>query len=868
MTDGATRYSRNDDTDPFRRKPGQNASVSKLFDYDDHLGMSYRWVMQLAGDSKMMRPFAQHPWVNACVNAIAKSVSSVPLRISKKTDQGTQVVSEGPLYRLLEKPNAIMSQRKFLRSIAQTQQLYGETFLILMKRDGSTIRPIQPSDRIQVPDELWPVRGDLVEEVIDPNTNLPKEWIVHTGADIQRFDHRQVIQIAEANPYNPLRGMGPMQAAYRTAAKDFITERYDEALLQNGGSPGGILTVDGHLTDADQRAIREAWREAHERPDSHRKTAVLPQGTTYKEIGFSPHDMEFAKMREWDRETIMSVFGVTKPIIGLTEGLNFASSTSAFRVFWEVTVIPFLEFLVDEIRVKFLHRLVGVESTYDIYFDLDGVAALREDIDSKVDRTIKLFAQGGRSFDEAAKLAGWEIDPVEDGDDRFMPVNMTPADMVGQEESEPESEEEDPIQSLIDEGDEPDDEEEDERLRSKAVDPERRDEVYKKWRATVNMSASELESWSKNPCSRKASLNPAAVIARNLRLLRKSKASWDARDVRDANRTINFVSRMRGMPRGKPAVKGCPSKRDISLKNWAYNPSKGSKSLEESPDETVWPEGLKTREERLAYLKAADAVFDLSESAVQRRINRVLRDLMLHIRKRLNTVAQKSVDTAGIRKSVFTESEIQRLLAINEEEWEQLLWEESSSKIAEAVVAGAYALHLDLGGTIATFTTDVTDPVIVEYLASKELKLKGVTKTLIDEVQRNIVKILSSSDSQYADIREAVFYTLDRSNEYVNETLMKTGTRAGNIARTEVTSAHNYGRHITMIEQGIGSSIWLSQPDARESHQDLNGREVPIGEVFGYQLRYPGDPQAPAEQVCNCRCVVLAGNKRIETNEQ
>ena len=99
------------------------------------------------------------------------------------------------------------------------------------------------------------------------------------------------------------------------------------------------------------------------------------------------------------------------------------------------------------------------------------------------------------------------------------------------------------------------------------------DEVYSKYHSIVNMSYSELKAWSETDCSKKASLdrNP---IERNLNLLSKNKSEWGATEVKSANRTISFVSRMKNMPNGEPASKNCPSKRDISLKNWAYNPSK------------------------------------------------------------------------------------------------------------------------------------------------------------------------------------------------------------------------------------------------------------------------------------------------------
>jgi hypothetical protein len=102
---------------------------------------------------------------------------------------------------------------------------------------------------------------------------------------------------------------------------------------------------------------------------------------------------------------------------------------------------------------------------------------------------------------------------------------------------------------------------------------EKLDETFKKYNDTVNMSASELEAWSETEASKQASLS-RAPINRNLRLLRKKKEDWTMRDVKDANRTISFVSRMRGVEQGEINEETGYSDRDVSLKNWAFDPRK------------------------------------------------------------------------------------------------------------------------------------------------------------------------------------------------------------------------------------------------------------------------------------------------------
>jgi hypothetical protein len=119
-----------------------------------------------------------------------------------------------------------------------------------------------------------------------------------------------------------------------------------------------------------------------------------------------------------------------------------------------------------------------------------------------------------------------------------------------------------------------------------ASDMDELDEVYSEWDDHVNMSATELKKWSSNPCSREASLEPVTVMKRNLELLETNKSDWDEGHIDDAKRTISFISRMRGADTADKngGAHGCPSKRDISLLNWAYNPFDSVPSAPDNDD--------------------------------------------------------------------------------------------------------------------------------------------------------------------------------------------------------------------------------------------------------------------------------------------
>lgn len=98
--------------------------------------------------------------------------------------------------------------------------------------------------------------------------------------------------------------------------------------------------------------------------------------------------------------------------------------------------------------------------------------------------------------------------------------------------------------------------------------------AYKRYHKAVNMTFIELLRWARNPCSRRASLS-RRPIRHNLKLLKTPRHKWNMYHVRWANKTVNFISRMKMVKAGKPIGADCPfSRKTISLKNWGYDPNK------------------------------------------------------------------------------------------------------------------------------------------------------------------------------------------------------------------------------------------------------------------------------------------------------
>lgn len=97
------------------------------------------------------------------------------------------------------------------------------------------------------------------------------------------------------------------------------------------------------------------------------------------------------------------------------------------------------------------------------------------------------------------------------------------------------------------------------------------------------------------------------------------------------------------------------------------------------------------------------------------------------------------------------------------------------------------------------------------------------------------------------------------------------GLRAETIARTEMQRTLNLARQESLLQSVDQTGIdpdrvvrtWRATQDerTRDTHAEMDGQERGINEPFespsGALLMYPGDPEAPAGEIINCRCVVL-----------
>ena len=157
------------------------------------------------------------------------------------------------------------------------------------------------------------------------------------------------------------------------------------------------------------------------------------------------------------------------------------------------------------------------------------------------------------------------------------------------------------------------------------------------------------------------------------------------------------------------------------------------------------------------------------------------------------------------------------------------------------------------------------ETIIANWLNSNMgLRIVSVHQTLID----SIVAVIAQGYQDNISVADITRNLQNKFGWYKYQALR--------IARTETTTATNFATVVAAQNSDfVLEKTWISVQDNRTrrppnsiyDHLDMNGVKVDINQPFftsGEEIMYPGDPNAKAGNVINCRCKVVFTVKEDE----
>lgn len=302
--------------------------------------------------------FASNAIGYRCVRMIAEAAGSLPWLMY----DGDREVTAHPLLELLRRPNAGQPGREFGEQLYGYLLVAGNAYVEKVEIDGA-------------PRELHALRPDRMKAVASAN-GWAEAYDYSVNGQSVRLPREAVLQLRLFNPLNDHYGMSPLEAAQRAIDTHNAASAWNKAMLDNSARPSGALVYasgDGHLTVEQFERLKTELEESYQGASNAGRPMVLEGGLDWKEMGYSPRDMEFSAAKDGAAREVALAFGVPPMLLGIPGDNTFANFMEANRSFWRQTVLPMAS-RVAEAMTGFL-----CAGSLRLAHDLDQVEALAAD---------------------------------------------------------------------------------------------------------------------------------------------------------------------------------------------------------------------------------------------------------------------------------------------------------------------------------------------------------------------------------------------------------------------------------------------------------------------------------------------------------
>jgi HK97 family phage portal protein len=241
----------------------------------------------------------------------------------------------------------------------------------------------------------------------------------------------EVLHVVYRSMPSGLVGMSPIQEQRNALGLASAAELYGGKFFANDARPGIVLEHPGKLGMDAMTRLKTSWTEAHAGAMNAGKPAILEEGMKLNTIGMPPADAQFLETRKFQLGEIARIYRVPPHMLADLERATFSNIEHQAIEFVTHTIMPWLvrweRALVRQVLLPSERKMTYVK------FILSGL--LRGDVQSRYAAYATARQWGWMSVNEIREYE--EMNPVEEGDQYLVPMNMVEAG-GGQPESVPE----------------------------------------------------------------------------------------------------------------------------------------------------------------------------------------------------------------------------------------------------------------------------------------------------------------------------------------------------------------------------------------------------------------------------------------------
>ena len=357
--------------------------------------------------------------VYRCVNEISKGASAVPLLLKN----GDEIVEQHPIIELLNRPNPLQSYSEFFNSLFGYVLLSGNAYILKV------------GNELGAPKELHQLRPDRIL-IKGSGNSIPDKYEYMINGRVQKTylvdqlnGFSEVKHVKLWNPLDDYYGLSPMSAAAVEVDQFNMSSKHNVNLLQNGARPSGAVIFKpqddagfaANLSESQRQQLLTDLNNRFSGAGNAGRPMLLEGDFDWKEMGLTPKDMDFHRLKNMAATDIALCFGVPSQLVGVPDAQTYANVSEARLALYEETIIPHLRKIQSDLN-EWLVPLYDDRLTLE--FDVDSIPALSERKRKTYENVTSAVREGIMTRNEAREQIG--LSPIDGADGLYISANLFP----------------------------------------------------------------------------------------------------------------------------------------------------------------------------------------------------------------------------------------------------------------------------------------------------------------------------------------------------------------------------------------------------------------------------------------------------------
>lgn len=319
-----------------------------------------------------------------CGNARGKNVAKANILLYKKGTYGgkpgLKEITDHPFLDLLARPNVYYQPMKLILWL---------TMANLDFKKGNAYWYI-PNGLFDVPQGIYLLPSKYVQPNFNAEMTDIKSYTYFGGRSKVEYSKEEILHFKLPNPDSNLIGIGTADRLNFTTDIDYYIGLYMKKFFENDTLNGTVYSAKEQLKDDVYNRSVDTILEHHQGVHKSNNPLFLEGDVTVQESR-GPKELDFVKSRIMTRDEICSVFEVPKPIVAITDDVNYANARAALQTFIENTIQPIAEIVFESLLDMF------VKERYD------SKLCVKFDYTMKADRETQL--KGFETYEKTGMLS-------------------------------------------------------------------------------------------------------------------------------------------------------------------------------------------------------------------------------------------------------------------------------------------------------------------------------------------------------------------------------------------------------------------------------------------------------------------------------